>query len=78
MRFGIQSVPTVIFFKGGQEVERFIGLRDIKDDPRADGEGYWVIGLRPGSSTDEDRRRRRSAQPYQGLTRGAARRLARR
>lgn len=31
MRFGIQGVPTVIFFKDGQEVERFIGLRDIKD-----------------------------------------------
>ena len=30
MRFGIQSVPTVVFFKGGQEVDRFIGLRDIK------------------------------------------------
>jgi thioredoxin 1 len=31
MRFGIQGVPTVILFKNGQEVDRFIGLRDIKD-----------------------------------------------
>jgi thioredoxin 1 len=28
--FGIRSVPTVILFKGGKEVERFIGNRDLR------------------------------------------------
>ncbi len=26
-RFGIMSVPTVVFLKGGQEVDRFVGLQ---------------------------------------------------
>ncbi len=26
-RFGIMSVPTVVFFKGGQEIDRFVGLQ---------------------------------------------------
>ncbi len=26
-RFGVMAVPTVIFFKGGQEVDRFVGLQ---------------------------------------------------
>ena len=26
-KFGIMSVPTLIFFKGGREVDRLIGLR---------------------------------------------------
>ena len=25
-RFGIMGVPTVVFFKGGQEIDRFVGL----------------------------------------------------
>ncbi len=25
MRFGVQSIPTLIVFKGGQEVERIVG-----------------------------------------------------
>ncbi|MCC6672861.1 MAG: thioredoxin [Planctomycetes bacterium] len=28
--FGIQSVPTCIFFKGGVEVDRFIGNLDLR------------------------------------------------
>ena len=28
MRFGVMSIPTVVFFKNGQEVDRFIGLMD--------------------------------------------------
>jgi thioredoxin 1 len=31
IRFGIQGVPTCIFFKSGAEVDRFMGLRDVKD-----------------------------------------------
>lgn len=31
IRFGIQGVPTCIFFKDGAEVERFVGNRDLKD-----------------------------------------------
>lgn len=33
-RYGVSSVPTCVFFKGGKEVDRFIGnldLRAIKD-----------------------------------------------
>jgi len=33
-RYGVSSVPTCVFFKGGKEVDRFIGnqdLRSIKD-----------------------------------------------
>lgn len=26
-RFGVMAVPTVIFFKGGDEVDRFVGLQ---------------------------------------------------
>ncbi len=26
-RFGVQSVPTLIVFKGGDEVQRFVGLQ---------------------------------------------------
>ena len=25
-KYGVMSIPTVIFFKGGQEVERFVGV----------------------------------------------------
>ncbi len=28
--FGINSVPTCIFFKGGKEVDRFTGNRDLR------------------------------------------------
>ena len=31
IRFGIQGVPTCIFFRDGSEVERFVGNRDLKD-----------------------------------------------
>ena len=31
IRFGIQGVPTCIFFKDGSEVERFMGNRDLKE-----------------------------------------------
>ncbi|MAE77901.1 MAG: thioredoxin [Planctomycetes bacterium] len=31
IRFGIQGVPTCIFFKDGSEVDRFIGNKDLKD-----------------------------------------------
>ena len=27
MRFGIQSIPTLILFKDGQEIERYIGVQ---------------------------------------------------
>jgi len=30
-RFGIQGVPTCIFFKSGNEADRFIGIKDIKE-----------------------------------------------
>lgn len=26
MRFGVMSIPTVIFFKGGEEIERKVGV----------------------------------------------------
>ncbi|HEX6123659.1 MAG TPA: thioredoxin, partial [Ktedonobacterales bacterium] len=26
MRYGIQGIPTMIFFRGGQEVDRIVGL----------------------------------------------------
>ena len=28
-KLGISGVPTVVFFKGGREVDRFVGNRDI-------------------------------------------------
>ena len=28
--FGIRGVPTVIFFKGGREVDRFVGNLDLR------------------------------------------------
>lgn len=31
IRFGIQGVPTCIFFQGGNEVDRFMGNLDLKD-----------------------------------------------
>ncbi len=31
IRFGIQGVPTCIFFKNGAEVDRFMGYRDLKE-----------------------------------------------
>ena len=31
VRFGIQGVPTCIFFKDGAEVDRFIGMTDLDD-----------------------------------------------
>ena len=31
VRFGIQGVPTCIFFKGGTEVDRFVGYKDLRE-----------------------------------------------
>jgi thioredoxin 1 len=31
VRFGIQGVPTCIFFKGGAEVDRFVGFKDLRE-----------------------------------------------
>ncbi len=31
IRFGIQGVPTCVFFKNGAEVDRFIGMKDIRE-----------------------------------------------
>lgn len=31
MRFGISAIPTVILFKGGQPVSKFVGVRPKKD-----------------------------------------------
>lgn len=31
VRFGVMSIPTMIFFKDGQEVAREIGLKDKED-----------------------------------------------
>jgi len=31
MRYQISAIPTVILFKGGQVVQRFVGLRQEKD-----------------------------------------------
>ena len=31
-RFGIQSIPTMLFFKGGQVVDRMVGGQHRKDD----------------------------------------------
>jgi thioredoxin 1 len=31
IRFGIQGVPTCIFFKSGAEVDRFMGNMDLKE-----------------------------------------------
>lgn len=28
--FGVRGIPTVIFFKGGQEVDRIVGLKEAK------------------------------------------------
>lgn len=30
IRFGIQGVPTCIFFRGGSEIDRFMGIEDLK------------------------------------------------
>lgn len=30
-KYSVSSIPTVIFFKGGQEVEKFVGLRSKED-----------------------------------------------
>lgn len=30
LRLGIQSVPTLILFRGGKEIRRFIGLQEMK------------------------------------------------
>ena len=34
-RFGIQNIPTVILFDGGQQVESFVGLRKKSDYQKA-------------------------------------------
>ena len=34
-KFNVSSIPTVIVFKDGQEVDRLIGLRQIDDYERA-------------------------------------------
>lgn len=31
MQLGIQAIPTIIIYKGGQVVDRFTGLRDASD-----------------------------------------------
>jgi thioredoxin 1 len=31
LKFGISAIPTVILFKGGEIVQRFVGLRSEKD-----------------------------------------------
>ncbi len=31
LKFGISAIPTVILFKGGEVVQRFVGLRPEKD-----------------------------------------------
>ncbi|MGV8040030.1 MAG: thioredoxin family protein [Thermoanaerobaculaceae bacterium] len=31
-RYGIQSIPTLLFFKGGQVVDRMVGGQHRKDD----------------------------------------------
>ena len=31
MKFGISAIPTVLLFKGGQVVQKFVGLRQDKD-----------------------------------------------
>lgn len=31
-RYGIQSIPTMLFFKGGQVVDRMVGGQHKKDD----------------------------------------------
>lgn len=31
IRFGIQGVPTCVFFKDGTEVDRFVGMRDLRE-----------------------------------------------
>ena len=30
MKLGIQSIPTLILFKGGKEIRRFIGLQSVE------------------------------------------------
>lgn len=35
IRFGIQSIPTLILFKNGEEIKRFIGLQTRKVLSRA-------------------------------------------
>lgn len=34
-RFGVMTIPTVIIFKDGKEVQRLVGLRPIDDYRRA-------------------------------------------
>ncbi len=29
-KYGVQSIPTLILFKGGAEVERFVGVQDAE------------------------------------------------
>ena len=31
MQFGVMSIPTVVLFKDGKEVERLVGVRTIED-----------------------------------------------
>jgi thioredoxin 1 len=31
IKYGISAIPTVILFKGGQVVQKFVGLRQEKD-----------------------------------------------
>lgn len=31
IRYGISSVPTIVFFKDGEEVERCVGLTEIEE-----------------------------------------------
>jgi len=31
MKYGINAIPTVILFKGGQVAQKFVGLRQEKD-----------------------------------------------
>ena len=31
MRFGVMSIPTVIFFQNGKEIDRLVGVRDIQE-----------------------------------------------
>ena len=35
MRYRIEAIPTVILFKGGQPVQRFVGVKDEKDFKQA-------------------------------------------
>jgi thioredoxin 1 len=50
--YGIRSIPTVLIFRGGQEVDRIVGLQ-----PRDRYERAW---RRPGPRRESFRIRRRS------------------